>query len=134
MLTTDTQSYPHKTLHRRVDNGALVSCVGLLSNQSLSRYDEERRETAKAKEKIENCEIAKKSPDLSAWGYAVWKDVSHMMRKQEQSSPVNKRDTRDEYLKRLKKALTSLPQVFTAGHRRYGRALSSSVQGSWGPL
>ena len=35
------------------------------------------------------------------------------MRKQEQSSPVNKRETRDEYLKRLKKALTSLPQVFT---------------------
>ena len=35
------------------------------------------------------------------------------MRKQEQSSPVNKRETRDEYLNRLKKALTSLPQVFT---------------------
>ena len=45
VLTTDTQSYPHKTLHRRVDNGALVSCVGILSNQSLSGYDEEGRET-----------------------------------------------------------------------------------------
>ena len=35
------------------------------------------------------------------------------MRKQDHSSPVNKRETRDEYLKRMKKALTSLPQVFT---------------------
>ena len=44
MLTEDTQSYPHKTLHRRVDNRALFSSVGLLSNQSLSRYDEEGRD------------------------------------------------------------------------------------------
>ena len=66
-----------------------------------------------AKEKIEKCEIAQKSPDLRAWGYAVWKDVSQMMRKQEQSSLVNKRETRNEYLKRLKKAVTSLPKTFT---------------------
>ena len=34
------------------------------------------------------------------------------MRKQEQSSPGNKRGTRDEYMKRLKEAVTSLPKVF----------------------
>ena len=36
-----------------------------------------------------------------------------MMRKQEQSSLVNKRETRNEYLERLKKAVSSLPKVFT---------------------
>ena len=35
------------------------------------------------------------------------------MRKQEQSFLVNKRETRDEYLKRLKKAVASLPKAFT---------------------
>ena len=70
-------------------------------------------ETAKAIEKIEKCEIAKKSLDLSAWDYAVWKDVSQRMRKKEQSFLVNKRETRDEYLKRLKKAVASLPKAFT---------------------
>lgn len=46
-------------------------------------------------------------------GYAVWKDTSQMMRKQERSSLVNKRETRNEYLKRLKEAVTSLPKTFT---------------------
>ena len=35
------------------------------------------------------------------------------MCKQEQSFLVNKRETRDEYLKRLKKAVASLPKAFT---------------------
>ena len=64
----------------------------------------------------------KKSPDLSAWGYAVWKDVSQMMRKQEQSSLVNKRETRNEYLKRLKKAATTLPKSFV------GKAIGDMVE------
>ena len=34
------------------------------------------------------------------------------MRKQEHPFLVNKRETRDEYVKRLKRAVTSLPKAF----------------------
>ena len=84
----------------------------MLEDNDPTGFKSRKGEAAKAKEKIEIFEIPKRSPDLNVCDYALWKAVSRKMRKQERSFPASKRETRDEYLKRLKKAATSLPKSF----------------------
>ena len=54
-----------------------------------------------------------RSPDLSVYEHALWKAVSRKMRRQERSFPAGKRETREKYLRRLKKVATALPRSFS---------------------
>ena len=55
-------------------------------------------------------EIPKRSPDLSVCDYALWKAVTRRMRRQETKFPKNRRETREQYITRLRQAATSLPR------------------------
>ena len=56
--------------------------------------------------------IPKRSPDLNVCDYALWKQVIRQMRAQEAKWSKSKRETRDEYLGRLRRTALSLPRQF----------------------
>ena len=66
----------------------------------------------KAAAKIDVFEIPKRSPDLNICDYALWKEINKRMRKQELKWRANKRETRVEYVARLKRTALRLPQRF----------------------
>jgi len=67
---------------------------------------------AKKAQKLEVFPIPKRSPDLNVLDYAIWTEVGKRMRQQEKDWPASKRETRDEYLKRLRKTAMNLPKDF----------------------
>lgn len=67
---------------------------------------------AKRDARIEPFEIPKRSPDLSLCDYALWQEVSERMRRQEARWPAAKKETREEYLARLKRTARRLPERF----------------------
>ena len=67
---------------------------------------------AKRRAKVDVFPIPKRSPDLSVMDYAVWKDVNRRMRAQERSWPAKKRETREQYVARLRRTALRLPETF----------------------
>jgi hypothetical protein len=55
--------------------------------------------------------IPKRSPDLSVMDYAIWSEVNRRMRRQEKSWAKSKRETRQQYVNRLRRTATRLPQA-----------------------
>ena len=56
--------------------------------------------------------IPKRSPDLNVCDYALWKMVNKRMRAQEKSRPDSKKETRAEFLIRLRRTAMRLPSSF----------------------
>ena len=63
---------------------------------------------AKREEGIKVFEIPKRSPDLNVCDYALWKMVDKKMLRQERRWPRSKRETRAQYLDRLRAAAQGL--------------------------
>eukprot|EP00973_Karenia_brevis_P084620 11742573-Karenia_brevis.AAC.1 len=57
-------------------------------------------------------EIPKRSPDLSVMDYAIWRAINRKMRAQERRMAKGKRETRQQYIRRLKRAALSLDPAF----------------------
>ncbi|CAE8638477.1 unnamed protein product [Polarella glacialis] len=64
---------------------------------------------AKADSKIEPFAIPKRSPDLSVIDYAIWSQVNRRLRKQEASWKKGKKETRCQYVARLRRTAMRLP-------------------------
>ena len=47
--------------------------------------------------------LPKRSPDLDVLDYAVWADVNRRMRKQEKNWTAKKKESREQYLARLRR-------------------------------
>ena len=60
--------------------------------------------------KIKVFELPKRSPDLNVLDYAIWKAVTLRMRKAERAFHGQKRETRDEYIARLRRTALRLPR------------------------
>ena len=56
--------------------------------------------------------IPKRSPDLNVCDYALWKEVNKRMRAQEKAWPGSKKETRKEFLARLRRTAMRLPSSF----------------------
>jgi hypothetical protein len=56
--------------------------------------------------------IPNRSPQLNVLDYAIWARINQRMRKQELRWPVNKKETRQEYLARLRRTAKRLPPKF----------------------
>jgi hypothetical protein len=67
---------------------------------------------AKADSKIEPFAIPKRSPDLSVMDYAIWSQVNRRLRKQEASWKKGKKETRCQYVARLRRTAMRLPTEF----------------------
>lgn len=76
-------------------------------------------ETAKNAARIKAFVIPKRSPDLSVLDYAIWEFITRRMRAQEHKFSLSKRETRDAYIERLRRAAMSIPK------KSIGKAIAS---------
>jgi hypothetical protein len=67
---------------------------------------------AKKAVNIQLFSIPKRSPDLNICDYALWKEIHKRMCRQELNWGKNRRETRDQYLQRLRRTAQRLPQSF----------------------
>lgn len=84
----------------------------VLEDNDPTGYKSKKGIAAKIANGIKAFELPKRSPDLSVCDYAIWKEVNKKMRRQEKKFSKSKRETRDDFLKRLRRAALSLPQTF----------------------
>ena len=84
----------------------------ILEDNDPSGYKSSKGVAAKKKVGIRVLEIPKRSPDLNVCDYALWSRVSQLMRRQERKFKNSMRETRAEYLDRLRRTATSLPRAF----------------------
>ena len=54
-------------------------------------------------------EIPKSSPCLNVCDYFLWAEVNRRMREQEKKFPAGKRESRNQFLSRLRRTALSLP-------------------------
>ena len=66
----------------------------------------------KAASRLTVLPLPRRSPDLNPLDYAIWAAINKRMRKQESSWPALKRETRKQFLCRLRRTAMSLPSTF----------------------
>ena len=84
----------------------------VLEDNDPSGYKSSKGIQAKEAVHIKSFDIPKRSPDLSVCDYALWPEVNRRMRAQEKRWAPNKKETRAQYLKRLRRTALNLPTVF----------------------
>jgi hypothetical protein len=84
----------------------------VLEDNDPTGFKSKLAEKAKRAEKIKIFKIPPRSPDLSVCDYALWKQITRKMRKQEAKFPKSKRETRAEYVRRLERAAKGLTAEF----------------------
>ena len=82
----------------------------VLEDNNPSGYKTKAALEAKGEVGIECLEFPKRSPDLNPLDYGFWDVVNRRMRKQEAAFPKTKRETRDEFIVRLKRTITRVPE------------------------
>ena len=65
---------------------------------------------AKSATQLEVFVLPKRSPDLNVLDYAVWAEMEKRMRRQEKRMPEGKRETREEFERRLDRTAQQLPR------------------------
>ena len=84
----------------------------ILEDNDPTGFKSKKAIKAKASAKIDVFAIPKRSPDLSVMDYAVWKKINTNMRAQEKRWPNKKRETRAEYISRLRRTAQNLSRAF----------------------
>ena len=84
----------------------------VLEDNDPTGFKSKKGEEAKHDSNIKIFTIPKRSPDLNVCDYALWKQVTRVMRRQEKKFPRSKRESRAQHLKRLEKAAKSLSKSF----------------------
>ena len=69
-------------------------------------------QAAKRQCKIKVFAIPERSPDLNVCDYALWKQMNIRMRRQEKNWPRTKKESRAQYIERLKRIAMRLPKSF----------------------
>ena len=83
----------------------------IVEDNDPTGYKSKKGEAAKAEEKLNVLALPKRSPDLNVLDYAVWADVNRRMRKQEKNWTAKKKESREQYLDRLRRtALGTCPK------------------------
>jgi hypothetical protein len=84
----------------------------VLEDNDPTGFKSKKGKEAKSESGINVFAIPKRSPDLNVCDYALWQEVSRCMREQEKTWKDKKRETRDEYLQRLRRTAMTLPKHF----------------------
>ena len=64
---------------------------------------------AKSDAKLVTLDLPKRSPDCNPLDYSLWKEVNSRMRSQERGFTRSFRESKSEYLRRLRRTALSLP-------------------------
>lgn len=97
----------------------------ILEDNDPTGYKSSLGERAKTDAGIEAMELPKRSPDFNVLDYHIWHAVNTRMRKQEASFTGRKKETKGQYLARLRKTALGLP---TAEVTRAVRSMKKRVQ------
>lgn len=84
----------------------------LLEDNDPTGYESKKGIAAKASAGLVKFFIPKRSPDLNVMDYAVWTQVNRKMRQAEAKFPEGKKESRQQYLQRLRRTALSLPPSF----------------------
>ena len=84
----------------------------MLEDNDPTGFKSNLAKKAKTAAKIKIFEIPKRSPDLSVMDYAIWAKINNTMREQERRFKKSKKETRDQFAKRLAKVAKGLPASF----------------------
>eukprot|EP00439_Symbiodinium_sp_Y106_P061416 s2926_g9.t1 len=85
----------------------------VLEDNDPTGFQSSKGKAAKTAVAITTLSIPKRSPpDLNPMDYSVWSEINRRLRKQERKFPCNKRETRAEYLSRLRRTARNLPSSF----------------------
>ena len=84
----------------------------VLEDNDPSGFKSNKGEAAKARAHIRPFIIPKRSPQLNVCDYALWAEVNRRMRAQEKGWPASKKETRQEYLARMRRVAFGLPKDF----------------------
>jgi len=84
----------------------------LLEDNDPTGYRSKAGLAAKAEAKIKVFNIPKRSPDLNPLDYGFWTAVNRRLRRQESKYGKEKRETRDEFVARLRRTILRMPQKF----------------------
>ena len=80
----------------------------VLEDNDPTGYKSKLALAAKQKHRLRVLALPKRSPDLNVMDYSIWKAINRKMRAQERRMPRSKRESRDEYIRRLARAAKSL--------------------------
>ena len=83
-----------------------------LEDNDPSGFKSKKGLRAKAECRIKTFDIPKRSPQLNVLDYAVWSEINTRMRKQERRYPHNKKESRQQYLARLRRTAMRLSPKF----------------------
>ena len=84
----------------------------IIEDNDPSGFKSKLAEKAKRAAKIKVLCLPKRSPDLSVMDYAIWKRIIQKMRSQERRFKKSKRETRAQFIARLRRTAKSLPPAF----------------------
>lgn len=84
----------------------------ILEDNDPTGFKSKKGMAAKSDAKLRVFQIPKRSPDLSVMDYAVWPEINKRMRRQEKQWPSSKRESRAQYLARLRRTAMRLPASF----------------------
>ena len=86
--------------------------INVLEDNDPTGFKSGKGVRAKADAHIKPFVIPKRSPDLSVCDYAIWKEINKRMRKQELTWRKSKRESRVDYMARLRRTALRLPSSF----------------------
>lgn len=84
----------------------------IIEDNDPSGYKSRKGEAGKAEAGIVAVPLPPRSPDLNPLDYSVWAEINRRMRKQEAKWPARKRESRDAFLRRLRRTAMRLPAEY----------------------
>ena len=87
-------------------------CHTILEDNDPTGFKSRAGIAAKKDAKLRVFALPPRSPDLNVCDYALWAKIGRNMRRQEACFPGSRRETRAEYLERLRKTAKRLPTSF----------------------
>ena len=100
LKTALTKSWPTKRKHV------------VLEDNDPTGFQSSKGKAAKLVNGIESFAIPKRSPDLNPMDYCIWSEINRRMRRQEVKWANAKRESRAQYLKRLRRTAKNLSRDF----------------------
>ena len=87
----------------------------VLEDNDPTGYKSGRGKVGKADVGIEAFAAPTRSPDLNPLDFSFWAEVNKRMRQQEKNWPKSRRETRKEFLARLRRTAMRMPSAYVTG-------------------
>ena len=90
----------------------LAKRYNILEDNDPTGYKSSKAKDAKKAAGMVPIELPPRSPDLNPLDFSLWAEVNRRMRAQEKKFAPSKRETRQTYLKRLRRTAMNLPESY----------------------